>query len=233
MLRSNLLLATCLMGQTAGLVSTTRVEPAVRAVRLSRASRPVCAGRPVATRPHLTRAGRPVAQYGSGGQFDVSTEQFDVLSLRSFRRDALLQYDATNQSEPLRIALCLLGVLFALTYPSLLSETPGLAAPDPLVTNVGSAVGAIGFGALFQRNRVARAARIERISREYALGDLRATYRAVRTVPLRELRGKLRVVILVGTQQANATTLREAHAYRRRLAAVSPSWQSLDGWIDR
>lgn len=94
-----------------------------------------------------------------------STEQFDLLSLRSFRRDALLQYDATNQSEPLRIALTLLGILFALAYPSLLADTPGLEPADPALTTAGSAAGAIGCAFLFQRNRAARAARIERISR--------------------------------------------------------------------
>ena len=52
-------------------------------------------------------------------EFDPSAQQFDLLSLRTFRRDTILQYDATNQSEPLRIALTLLGVLFSLCIPTL------------------------------------------------------------------------------------------------------------------
>ena len=154
-------------------------------------------------------------------QYDPSLDQFDLLSLRSFRRDALLQYDATNQSEPLRIALCLLGVLFFLAYPSLLADTPGLAPADPLSTQALSVAGALGSGLLFQRNRVARAARIERISREYALGDLRALYRGVRTIALKEIRGKLRVVIVIGSRAAVGKSLCEAHAYRRRLTAAN------------
>jgi HAMP domain-containing protein len=179
---------------------------------------------PHSRRPPCCRAGRLVAQFQeepAAGQFDPSSEQFDLLSLRSFRRDALLQYDATNQSEPLRIALTLLGILFALAYPSLLADTPGLQPADPTLTTAGSAFGAVGCAFLFQQNRAARASRIERISREYALGDLTATFRGVRTARLREMRGKLRFVILVGPSAAVAAALREAHVYRRRLTTAS------------
>ena len=70
--------------------------------------------------PTPLRSAQPRLQFDDGttprqsGQFDVSAQQFDVLSLRTFRRDTILQYDATNQSEPLRIALCFLGILFSL-----------------------------------------------------------------------------------------------------------------------
>ena len=160
------------------------------------------------------RAAPPVAQ--AGNQFDVSSQQLDLLSLRTFRRDAILQYDATNQSEPLRIALTFLGVLFFLCLPQL---SPGSEAD--LVTNAGSALGAGASGWLFLRNRAARSARLERISREYAIGDLKAVYRGVRANRMSELRGKRRVVVLLGTSAELQTTLREAWVYRRRLAAAS------------
>ena len=46
-------------------------------------------------------------------------------------------------------------------------------------------VGTAISGALFLRNRAARTARMEQIDREYAMGDLRATYRGRQTSSLR------------------------------------------------
>ena len=51
-------------------------------------------------------------------QFDFS-EQTCVLSRAPSRATAILQCEATNQSEPLRIALCFFGVLFSLCIPTL------------------------------------------------------------------------------------------------------------------
>ena len=77
-------------------------------------------------RPAAPRVAPPTASFGRppeyDEQLDLSREQFDFLSLKSFRRDALLQYDATNQSEPLRIILSFLGILFCLCLPTLNSE---------------------------------------------------------------------------------------------------------------
>ena len=145
-------------------------------------------------------------------QFDLSNEQFDLLALRTFRRDTILQYDATNQSEPLRIALCFFGVLFSLCIPSLF---PG---EDQLSTNVAALLGTGISGTLFQRNRSARSSRMGKIDLEYKMGDLRAIYRGVRTNKLLELRGKRRVVALVGPKQIIDERVREARVYRRRLS---------------
>lgn len=101
--------------------------------------------------PHHRRHAAPRLQ----GDFEFSGEQFDLLALRSFRRDALLQYDATNQSEPLRIALSFLGILFGLSYPSLAGEL-GSAPGGDLATTAASLTGAAGCALLFQRNRAAR-----------------------------------------------------------------------------
>ena len=60
-------------------------------------------------------------------------------------------------------------------------------------------VGISGF--LFIRNRAARSARLAKIDKEYALGDLRATFRGVRSSYLRDLRGKFRVVAIVGSRE--------------------------------
>lgn len=146
--------------------------------------------------------------------FDQAAEQFDLLSLRSYRRDTILQYDATNQSEPLRIALCFFGVLFSLCVPTLFESS------DALTVNVAALLGTGISGTLFQRNRVARAARMGKIDLEYRAGDLRATYRGVRVSRLSELRGKRRVVVLVGPKLVVDARVALARVYRRRLAAA-------------
>lgn len=149
--------------------------------------------------------------------YNEKMQQFDILSLRTFRRDTILQYDSTNQSEPLRIALTLLGILFGLCVPSLGNE---LKITDPTTLNVGAALSTIISGALFARNRGARQARLEKIEREYALGDLVAIYRGFQRKYLRELRGKKRIVVLFGTRAVVNSALSEAFAYRRRLVAA-------------
>lgn len=159
--------------------------------------------------------GRPSNEDDAG--FSFSGQQFDLLSLRSFRRDTILQYDATNQSEPLRIALTLFGVLFSLSVPALSSE---LRIGDALTADVGAAIGTCISGFLFLRNRGARTARMAKIDKEYALGDLRATYRGMRTSYLRELRGKRRVVAVVGSRDVVDGAIAEARVYRRRLTAA-------------
>lgn len=148
-------------------------------------------------------------------KFDTAAQQFDLLSLRTFRRDTILQYDATNQSEPLRIALTLLGILFSLSIPALASE---LRVSDELTLNVAAVLGTGISGGLFARNRGARQARMEKIDREYAMGDLRATYRGVRTSRLQELRGKRRVVVVTGSAATVEEALTQARVYRRRLS---------------
>ena len=141
----------------------------------------------VVQRPSLTLRRAPriavsrAVVVAQADKFDVSAQQFDLLSLRSFRRDTILQYDATNQSEPLRIALTLLGILFSLSLPALAVDF----RIDELTANVGALLGTGISGGFFARNRGARLARMLKIEREYAMGDLRATYRGRQTSSLR------------------------------------------------
>jgi hypothetical protein len=164
------------------------------------------------------RAASPILQ-----SFDTSAQQFDLLSLRSFRRDTILQYDATNQSEPLRIALTLLGVLFSISVPVLANE---LRIGDELTANVAAGMGTLISGALFLRNRSARTARMAKLDRETACGDLRimrssSALMPARTNYVRDLRGKSRMVALVGSHATVGGALAEARIYRRRLVAAS------------
>ena len=97
-------------------------------------------------------------------QFDVSKQVFDPLSLRSVRGDAIVRYDATNQSEPLRITLYAVSAAVFLSAPSLV-EAIGY---DPM--NIPTTIGSIGLsavcGALFVRECTRRTRQLTRIEKE-------------------------------------------------------------------
>jgi hypothetical protein len=57
--------------------------------------------------------------------YDLSKPIFDLYSFRMVRGDALTQYNLRNQSEPLRINLAIIGALFLLSLPSIISEMSG------------------------------------------------------------------------------------------------------------
>jgi len=77
----------------------------------------------------------------------MQREEFDPLSLSSFRRDALLQYRNTNQSEPLRIGIFLLVALAGTCFPFFAPVNAGIQYYVAAV-----AVAAVG-GFLFLRER--------------------------------------------------------------------------------
>ena len=147
--------------------------------------------------------------------YDPSAQQFDLLSLRTFRRDTILQYDATNQSEPLRIALTLFGILFSLCIPTLFGDSQDVAT-----TSVAAVLGTGISGTLFLRNRAARSDRMAKIDREYAMGALQVRYRGVRTNALTELRGKRRIVAVVGGRNFVDAQVAQARVFRRRLVGA-------------
>jgi hypothetical protein len=97
-------------------------------------------------------------------QFDISKPSFDLLTFRNIRGDALVRYDATNQSEPIRIQLYLGGSLIFLAAPSLVDALDF----DPLgiLGNIGCVVGAIGFVGLFIRECQRRSRQLDRIEKE-------------------------------------------------------------------
>ena len=173
-----------------GFAETSACSPLRRAIRMRLAALLLACSSSsalVVQRPSLTLRRAPriavsrAVVVARDDKFDVSGQQFDLLSLRSFRRDTILQYDATNQSEPLRIALTLLGILFSLSLPALAVDF----RIDELTANVGALVGTGISGGFFARNRAARLARMLKVEREYAMGDLRAIYRGRQTSSLR------------------------------------------------
>lgn len=175
--------------------------------------------------PALPRA-RPAAMAasggGGGGGYDMSRAQLDPLSGRSFRRDALLQYSSTNQSEPLRILLfALLAAILALA-PFVSDEVPsslGAALAEP-PARAACALGAFGASALFQRERGRRTAQLVRLERECALRELPVTLDdglVRRTVPLAKLSGERAAVLLLGAPERVRRSLDEARVLAPRL----------------
>lgn len=159
----------------------------------------------------------------SGAGYDMSRAQLDPLSGRSFRRDALLQYASTNQSEPLRILLfALLAAILALA-PIVSDEVPSSlgAVLSEAPAKASCALGALGSVALFQRERSRRTAQLVRIERECALRELPVTLDdgvVRRTIPLRQLSGERAAVLLLGSPARVRAMLDEARVLAPRLA---------------
>lgn len=80
----------------------------------------------------------------SANQFDVSKPVFDLFALRQIRGDALLQYNALNQSEPLRINIYGLVAVACFSAP-LVSEAVG---GEPLTFVATAASTLAGFGSV-------------------------------------------------------------------------------------
>lgn len=150
----------------------------------------------------------------------LRSEEFDFLSLRSFRREAVIQYVNTNQSEPLRILLCFLLAIGGAILPFFLPSVGSPIVVGPAVFVASALVCAVGT-ALFLRERGKRTEQLARLESEYALGDLRVELSDPATgldrrERLRELRTKQRVVLLFGSELQLQEGLSAAAPYRRR-----------------
>jgi hypothetical protein len=97
-------------------------------------------------------------------QFDISRPVFDLLSLRNVRGDALIRYDALNQSEPLRITIYSLLALSLFVAPSL-SEAVGYDEMSAPATVGSYALGASSLGLLL-RECSRRSKQLTRIEKE-------------------------------------------------------------------
>lgn len=185
---------------------------------------------------------------GSSSQFSkadfLRKPEVDFLSLQSFRRETVMQYANTNQSEPLRILLYALAAFFFASQPSfrdLMSEPMG--APEEVASYLGSGI-ALFF---FNRERLRRKSQLVRLEREADAGDLEvivtdrlALGGARRRASLRELRGEKRVVALFGDAPTLRTSLAKAAPYRRRfetsavvVVAVPIDGSARDEWLPK
>jgi hypothetical protein len=163
-------------------------------------------------------------------QFDVSRPAFDLLSLRSVRGDALIRYDALNQSEPLRIALFGILCLSLLAAPSL-SEAVGYDQMG-LPATIGSfASAAVSAGLLF-RECSRRANQLTRIEKELntELLPIRLPMNALADMPfakpvtLKSLRGLTyppRIIALCGNKLKLQEALQGLAILGRRLQQAS------------
>jgi len=146
----------------------------------------------------------------------VSGKDFDLLALRSFRREAKLRYSNLNQSEPLRIFL--FGTLAVLAAAAAFQDIFGkLEIRDQLLATATSA----GSFALFLRERSRRTAQLVRMDRECAISDLGVAYTdgmtgAVTKTEVRKLREKLRLLVVYADKETLRKTIVEAAVYRRR-----------------
>jgi hypothetical protein len=167
-------------------------------------------------------------------QFDVTRPVFDFLSFRTVRGDALIRYDALNQSEPIRILLYGIYSLVLLAAPSL-SEAVGYGELG-LLGRVGSAVGAVSFAGLFVRECSRRTKQLTRIEKELnsEMLPIRLPANALsdkafsRAVTLKELRSAPsssvvppRILALCGTKTELQQALRGLAVLGRRLRQAS------------
>jgi hypothetical protein len=167
-------------------------------------------------------------------QFDVTRPVFDILSFRSVRGDALIRYDALNQSEPIRIILYGIYSLVLLSAPSL-SEAVGYGELG-LLGRVGSAVGAVSFAGLFVRECSRRNKQLKRIEKELntEMLPIRLPANALsdkafsRVVTLKELRSAPsssmvppRILALCGTKTELQQALKGLTVLGRRLRQAS------------
>eukprot|EP00980_Cylindrotheca_fusiformis_P028658 scaffold22634_cov123-Cylindrotheca_fusiformis.AAC.5 len=170
----------------------------------------------------------------SNQQFDVSKPVFDLLSLRSIRGDALIRYDATNQSEPIRIVLYGIYSMILLASPSLADALDYDAFNLP--TTIGTTLGSIWFARLFIRECQRRSNQLNRIEKELnsqllpirlpasALADRRFTQPMTlkqlattsRAVPIPP-----RIIALCGTTEKLKEALTSLRIYGKRLEQAS------------
>lgn len=159
-------------------------------------------------------------------QFDIAKPVFDLLSLRSVRGDALVRYDALNQSEPLRIALYAVLSFSFFSAPSI-SETIGYDEMNLPATITSYAMATFSVGLLYREcNR--RAKQLKRIEKELnsellevrlptnPLAD-RPYTKPVTLKALRALSNPPRIIALSGTSDRLEEALKGLSMLGRRL----------------
>lgn len=181
-------------------------------------ARPAIA-RPKAARPVIARTGHIYLQ-----DYDLSRQDFDLIELRSFRRETILRYDQLNRSEQLRLIFFVSNTFVALIYPYI-SQEIFMIPPDTL-TIVGSVAAALLFGSLTAREKSVRGAKLRRYERESALGELSVwqpgnALGSNRQPTLASLRGKQRVIAVYGGPAVLESALQSCAIYRRRFVQSS------------
>ena len=186
-------------------------------------------------------------------QFDVTKQVFDPLSLRSVRGDALVRYDATNQSQPLRIVLYAVSALTLLSAPFLV-EAIGYDAMSTPAT-IATVALSIGSGGLFVQECTKRANKLTRIEKELNTESLPIRLptnpfsdspfsKAVTLKVVQNLKSPPRIIALCGNKSKLSEALSSLAIYRNRLSqasvyvvavptdgSTSKDWQVLDSSV--
>ena len=186
-------------------------------------------------------------------QFDVTKQVFDPLSLRSVRGDALVRYDATNQSQPLRIVLYAVSALTLLSAPFLVEAIgyDSMSTPATIATVALS----IGSGGLFVQECTKRANKLTRIEKELNTESLPIRLptnpfsdspfsKAVTLKVVQNLKSPPRIIALCGNKSKLSEALSSLAIYRNRLSqasvyvvavptdgSTSKDWQVLDSSV--
>ncbi len=159
--------------------------------------------------------------------FDLSKPTFDLFSLRTIRNDALLQYNALNQSEPLRINLYLILTLTLFSFPTISEAVIGEEATIPSI--IGSIIAGVGSFALFLKECRSRVNQLQRIEKEMNAEYLQISLSTKNKLnpqlfgnndargTLKSLRGKKRIVAISGTVQELKNVMVQFRIFRRRL----------------
>lgn len=169
-------------------------------------------------------------QMSMNNQFDVSKPTLDLLSLRSIRGDALLQYNTLNQSEPLRINIYGLLAVASFSAP-LVSEAVG-GEPMNLVATAASTLAGLASVVLFVNECRSRSQQLTRIEKELNAENLqvRLPSNAIADTPYGQPQSLLtlkrsseppRIIALAGTASQLKEALTSLRVLGRRLKQSS------------
>ena len=167
-------------------------------------------------------------------EYDLSRPAFDLLELRSFRRETLMRYDQLNRVEQLRIIFFASNAVVALLFPYISREL--FFMETNAFTLVGSGAAALLFGALAAREKSVRGSKMRRYERESLLGELSVcqpgnALGGNRQTTLQALRERQRVIAVYGSPSLLSEALASCAIYGRvdLVLAIPRRRRSADG----
>ena len=169
--------------------------------------------------------GPPLLQ--DGPNFDLASEEFDLIEWKTFRRETLLRYAVQYRAEQLRILFFASSAVLAAAAPLIIGDLFLPAASADATALLGQYAAALGGAVLFSsltvQERARRGTKLRRYEKEFALGDLSVTQEAavggsLASARIVALRDRRRVVALRSSPSKLESLLQDAAVYRRRLA---------------
>ena len=154
--------------------------------------------------------------------YDLSQQTYDLLEMRTFRRDAILQYAVSQRSQQLRILFFASSAVVAAGLPWFTAELFPSLEPFNLGGILSSEFAAVLFGALAAREKSLRGKVLLRLDRELSLASFGiwqpgSAVGGTKRRQMSELRGRRRVVVVSGSPSVLLAELQRASVYKRRL----------------